>query len=105
MKINFNQPLLALDGSVLLLDGDARLTLARVCSVSLLNDDTGDGNAKDKRFQWALRLHKGGEQDLSTEDVAWLKEIVGRVVHSTLHAGQARLMLEGQIDQLPSAKP
>lgn len=94
MKIDFNRVLKQLDGSDILAEPNVPLTLGRLCTVALINDETGDGAAKERRYRMAQQLWPGGEQDLSTEDVAWLKEIIGRVVTSTVHVGQARLMLE-----------
>lgn len=94
MKIDFNQTLKQLDGSDILADASEPLTLGRLCTVALVNDETGDGGAKERRFRMAQKLYAGGEHELTSEDVAWLKEVVGRVVTSTIHAGQARIMLE-----------
>jgi len=94
VKIDFNQTLKQFDGSDILAEPNEPLTLGRICTVALVNDDTGDGAAKERRYRMAQKLFAGGEHELSSEDVAWLKEIIGRVVTSTIHAGQARIMLE-----------
>lgn len=97
MKIDFSQVLKQLDGSNILADAGEPLTLGRLCTVALVNDETGDGGAKERRFRMAQKLFVCGEHELTSEDVAWLKEIIGRVITSTIHAGQARIMLEGGV--------
>lgn len=94
MRVDFNQTLKQLDGSDILTETSEPLTLGRLCTVALLNDDSGNGSDKERRYRMAQKLYHNGEHEFSTEDVAWLKDTVGRIITSTLHAGQARIMLE-----------
>lgn len=94
MKINLDAVLKQLTGEPLKDEVGKDLTLGVVCTTALVNDSSGDGAAKTTRYRLALETVKGGVQEFSVEDVAVLKNCVGTVIASTIHAGQARLMLD-----------
>jgi len=91
MKVNFAQALTTLDGSPLTVASqrcptcgqateERAITLLSVCTDALLAqypDERLQGTEKARRYRLALRLSEG-EVDLKVEDVALLKDLVGK---------------------------
>ena len=95
MKINFSSALLDPNGTVLKHE-TGNLDLAHVASTALLGNapqDNPDGQEKHKRYLLWQRLCKGGIVDVTAEDVAHLKLLIG-MLWSTYVMGQAWYMLE-----------
>lgn len=84
MKVNFDTTLLTLDGKVVKSDVDGKkvsATLKSICVNVLMvsnprEKDLG-GEEKLKRYELARKINAGGEIEVSAEDVALLKELVG----------------------------
>lgn len=109
MKINFSQSITNLAGEPLkerdenLKETDKAITLSAICVNSLLAilpDAQGrpqvvTGQEKVKRFQLAQKINRGGEIELETEEIAKIKDMVGKV-QNVLVTGQAFKMLEGK---------
>ena len=102
MKVDFDAVIKDLDG-VPMSDartaaGDGRLlTLKTVCVNGLLATETDKnipGQQKLARFRLAEQINAGGEQNLSAEDVALIKERVG-AFYVTLVVGRAFGLLDG----------
>jgi hypothetical protein len=97
MKINFDQPFKTLSGEVIRdPKSDEILTLKWACTEALCQHypkEEIDGKEKMARFKLAFNIEKGGEQDISVEDTAKLKDLVGKW-GVTLIVGQAFPMLD-----------
>ncbi len=80
MKINLSTVITDLSGEAVK-DGEKDLTLSTVCISALLMPDQQDQPAKEKveRFHLAEKVHAAGEQDLSVDDVALLKKLIGKL--------------------------
>lgn len=78
---NLDAPILSLDGKPIAkdADGSGQAAMKDVIVFQLLNSDIGkpSGVAKAARFALAMRLHKGGECDLTAEELALIKQLVG----------------------------
>lgn len=81
MRIDFSTPIRDLKGEVIK-DGNKDFTIGAVSCTALLNpyEDEKNIGADDKvrRFQIALKATAGGEQELSVEEVAELKKLIGK---------------------------
>jgi hypothetical protein len=92
MKINFNQQLKNLRGEDL-----PNLTLKAVAIEALLamyeDERTLTGEEKAKRYLLATRIYANDELDLTVEEIAQVKQIIGRG-YGPLIVGQAWDMLE-----------
>lgn len=96
MKVNFSQPLKNLNGDSLKDDKDVAIPLGTVCTNALMmtiQGDKADGVEKVKRYDLATRIHSGGEVEVSVEDVALIKKMIGEG-YGALVVGQAYKMLE-----------
>jgi hypothetical protein len=67
--LNFNKPIVALDGTVVSED----ITLGKVLAAQLASANKGDAL---KLFTWAQKLHNGQELDLDPSDEATLKDFI-----------------------------
>lgn len=95
MKIDFSQQFVMLDGRVINDELKQPLTLKTVASNGLLSDQQVDGTEKFARYQLAQKIHGATEGlDLTVEDVAKLKDVIGKV-YPPMISGQAWLLLEG----------
>ncbi len=113
MKVNFNYIFKNLDGSIVpkqtkkKVEKDGKmvietveedLTLKSVCTDALLNqqqDDKMSGDDKVKHFNLAEIVYAGGEIDLKSEQIALLKELIGKR-YFPLIVGPAFKVLEGK---------
>lgn len=81
MKIDLSAPIKDLANDFIK-DGDKDLVLSAICCSALLTPDPKEGEVspeeKIKRFRLATKIYDGGLQDLSAEDVAMLKKLIGR---------------------------
>jgi hypothetical protein len=82
MKIDFSAVIKDLDGEAVK-DGDKDATLGRVACSALLASYAAEQNlaAEDKvrRFRLAETAAKGGEQEIKVEDVALIKQLIGKM--------------------------
>lgn len=81
MKRDFNRTLIGLDGQPMLADGSEVLLSAPVVNALLAQfpDEQGlSGEEKFKRYKLAERVTKGGVQEVSAEDIALIKRLVGK---------------------------
>ena len=96
MKIDFSTRLKNFDGTDAEEDKKP-LVLASVCVNSLLgvysDEQQLPGTEKAKRYELALKIKDGGTIDLPVEDIAKLKELVGKA-YAPIVVGQAYKMLE-----------
>lgn len=110
MKVDFERQLLDFDGALLdlstvTMDGGKLVTvkndnpearLKGVCMTALLFSFQDDQPShKYRLYSIARRVHEGGEQEMTAEEIA---DIKGRVikVYPTLTAGLASDLLEGK---------
>lgn len=110
MKVNFDQELRFLNGKKLRIkegEKETILTLKMVCIEALLQSDPTDQEARAPgkamaAYNLAMVINKGGEQEVSSEDVTMLK---GRIEkqYAPLVTGQAWDMLEGKESQIKAA--
>jgi hypothetical protein len=98
MIIDFTKVLKTMEGEPLK-DGIEDLTLKSVCVNGLLatmQNDQPSGEEKLKRYLLATQINNDDEVDVSAEDISLIKKMVG-MSFPTIVAGQAFMMLEGQI--------
>ena len=107
MKVDFEYIFKDLEGEVVLdrqLDANGHikegsekpLTLRRVATQALISaNDAGKitGDVKAKRYDLAMRLIKGGVQDITVEEASMLKELIGNN-YAPLVVGQAYKIIE-----------
>lgn len=102
MQINFNSPILDLDGKPLEVEGEP-ITLATLAIKALfetLADERGQpeqlsGEEKNKNAILAQAIHTTGDLDLEVEQVAMLKARIGRLCGPLL-VMRAYALLEGK---------
>ena len=108
MLVDFDQMFKNMDGKVMKQNpgsGDDA-DLNGVCVEALLNFDPRsdtDGKKKADRYDLALRIKKGGRVRVEAEEVALMKELVGKVF-GPLVVGQAYKFLEND-DEDKTDKP
>lgn len=99
MEIDFNQKLKNLDGSVIKetdKKDSADVTLKLVCIVALtaiIRGEQVDGTEKYKRWKLTGKIDKGGKIKLTTDEISYIKELIGKV-HGVVITGQSYDMLE-----------
>lgn len=102
MKIDFSKVLLDLKGEPLMEGAppnEKPITLSSILCTALLaqypDEQSLSGKEKAKRFQIALKIVDGGEQDVSVDDVAEMKKLIGKGF-GPLIVGRAYEMLDPQ---------
>lgn len=89
MKKNFDQPIKQIDGTPFM-DGDKPYLMTKAILDALLSpvgDEKTTGHQKTERYALALKLHKGGQQDYTTEELTTIKDRVG-ITCTVLAVGQ-----------------
>lgn len=97
MKIDLNQPLYELNGNEV-----KDFDLKKACVDCLMLSDPEekvDGQTKLERYTLGLVINKGGEVDLTAEQITKLKERVGKYAN-TIIVGQVYELLEGKNNSL-----
>ena len=97
MKIDFNVKFKTFDGQdIIMRDKPATLKDISVESLmSLLEEEKNlSGEEKLKRYELALKIKDGGIIDISVEDIALVKKLIGKMF-TPLIVGQAWKNLEG----------
>lgn len=78
MKRNFSQAMIALGAQL----PENVATLGAVCIGALMgvyaDEQALSGDDKFKRYKLAERISAGGEQDVSAEEIALLKKLIGK---------------------------
>ena len=86
----------------------SEVTLADVSVRALMavaqDEATLAGEEKFKRFSLAMRIKDGGKIDLSAEDTAMLKKLIGKL-YAPLVVGRAFPLLDPAEVPVPRAKP
>ena len=94
MKINFNQPIKNIQGEEI-----KDLTLKTVSVEALLatfsDEQSLSGEEKAKRYLLATRIYANDELDLTVEEIAKIKQLIGKG-YGPLVVGQAWEILEGR---------
>lgn len=101
MKINFDQVLKELDGKSIVDNNQKELTLKSVACNALsfsFNDEQISGEDKAKRGLLAMRLYANPDIDLTIEEVALIKKLIGKA-YGPIVVAQAWGMLEGKKDE------
>ena len=97
MKIDFDQPMLELDGSPIV-DGGKTVTLKDVALRALttpMDDDRAvNGEAAFKRLELARRVYKGGTQDVDPGEAVTIRDRAARIF-TVVISGQAYELLKG----------
>lgn len=82
MKIDLDTVLCDLKGVPLKETPEKDFTLGAACCTALLNPFSDEQNLDPKekfnRYKLAQKISDGGERDLSVEDVATLKKLIGK---------------------------
>lgn len=99
MKLDFSKHILDLDDKPMKgISEETPLTLGVVAVGALLanfDDERNLGTVeKTRRFQLALRIDKGGEQDVDVKDADLIKTLIGKA-YTTLVVGRACELIEG----------
>ena len=96
MKIDFSAVIKDLDGDAVK-DGEKEATLGRVACAALLASYADEQNLpaedKVKRFRLAEIAAKGGEREVKVEDVALIKQLIGKAF-APLVGGRAYDIIE-----------
>ena len=105
MKRDFSTALVGL-GDAKLVDGEGvALTLASVAVSALMGtyqDEQGiTGEEKFKRYQIAQRLSSAGTQEVTAEEVALIKRLIGKA-YTPMVVGPAYIALERDPDVAPA---
>lgn len=96
MKIDLSTVICDLDGKPIKAADAKDFTVGMCACNALLTPDAKDetsGEDKVKRFRLAERVYEGGEQDLSVEDIALLKQLIGKI-YPPLTVGRAFEVLD-----------
>jgi len=99
MKINLDQTFKTLNGVEIKDEEGKGIKLLTICQNALIS--AGDqqqkesGEEKAKRYQLAIKLANGGEIELTAEDIAKIKKLIGES-YAPIIVGQAYDMLEGK---------
>lgn len=97
MKRNFDFVLKDLNGADLKQSADEVLTMKAVSITSLMGTHEADrnisGDEKLKRYLLAVKINAGGEVELTAEEIAQLKSLIGRA-YGPIAVGPAFLFLE-----------
>ena len=82
MKYDTHTPLLEIDGKTQLNDGKGtQLTFAHIARMVLVQNDEKEGEAKYKHYMLATKIEQAnGSVELSAEEVASLKKLVGQMM-------------------------
>lgn len=87
MLIDFSTPIKNLDDNPIKEAGDKVVTIGSICEGALMANHEGDeklaGPKKVERFELAVKIHGGGEVDISAEHIVELKKLVA-VGYTTL---------------------
>lgn len=76
MKVDVDTTLKHIDGN------DLPLTLKKACIEALMaqtQDDRASGEVKFKRYELAVKVNSGATVDISPEEAAMLKDLIGKV--------------------------
>jgi len=95
MKVNFSEVFVDLDGDVIT-DNGKPVTLGKMAAQALLATDPNapeSGDEKARAYSVALTANRGGEAELDIEDVALIKQKIGKYMTAII-VGQAFRMLE-----------
>lgn len=93
MKIDFSKPIADLDGKPVE-DLTLRVVALNALMAMLPDEQRLPGDKKVERFALAMRVNAGGEVDVSAEDAALMKDLIGKV-YGALVVGRAYEMLNG----------
>jgi hypothetical protein len=99
VKIDFTRPILDLSGKPIESDGQP-LTLEMV-TVSSLLQPAKDPNGTDKYRRYTLirMIHGATEVDLKTDDIVYIKKLIGESPFTPIVTGQAYDMLENKAEE------
>ncbi len=95
MKIDFDATLKTLDGEEIK-NGDKVVNLKTITVDALLNPNGKEQPkpmVKVERFKLAQKIHEGGEIDITVENAAMIKKLIGEG-YAPLVVGQAYEILE-----------
>jgi len=99
MKVDFSEVLKALDGNDICISPDSNVsaTLKEVSVIALMSSYEDErnlpGEQKFERWRLANKIHGGDVVELSIEEVALLKKLIGKA-WGPLVVGQAWTLLE-----------
>ena len=81
MKIDVTQPLVGYNGEPIQNGANTALTLRAACCEALTGaypDEKLSGEEKVRRFELARLLHAEDEPDVCVEDIALVKQLIGK---------------------------
>ena len=94
MKYKLNVPLQELDGSAVVDQNKKTITVAHQCVLALCVNEEIDGMEKMRRGELAEKIFKAkDEEDLPIEEIALVKQLVGKYL-STVAVMQIWRLLE-----------
>lgn len=100
MKCNFDHIMTDIDGTVIPLSAADKspLLLKQVCTIALTGNLPGDdrvgGEEKFNRYKLAMKIHDGGEVELTPEEAAKIKHVIG-LAYGPVIVGRAFEVLNG----------
>lgn len=78
MLKNLDTQILSFNGDQLQVDGKPGLMKDVIFNALIVPDKDMDGEGKFKRGKLAERVYSGGEQDFKPEELALMKEVIGK---------------------------
>ena len=95
MKVNLNVALKSLDNTEVVQEGKP-VMLSMLCSNALLSVEDKDGTTKMKCFSLASKIHASTDElEITVEEAAFLKDIIGKSIYTPLVIGRVFEILEG----------
>jgi len=83
---NFDVPLKNIDGSEIK-ENDKPVHASQIIANALLAPDNASGQEKAERYALSLEIYKGGDVDITVDNLAKIKELVGKA-YAPLIVGQ-----------------
>lgn len=97
MLRNFDQTMKDLEGKPIKDENEKEITLKSIAVGALMasypDEQNLSGEEKFKRYNLAVKINKGGEIEVSAEDISDLKKLIGKGF-SVLAVGSAYKLLE-----------
>lgn len=89
MKINFNKPVLALDGKPVQNGANGETTLGQILSQAIASHGKGDAL---KLFGWAQKMYNAEEIEVDESDLSVLKELINNPELGLTNLSKAQML-------------
>ena len=103
MKRNLDLPILQLDGKPFEDKATLKTVAFLAVTATLQSDQSMQVNEKMRLYALAQKVHAGGVVDLEAEDVALLKDRIGKAFSHVVVIGRAFELLENEVQSMSLA--